>query len=427
MRRLLLATIISVVVVSVPASAQVQGVVTGPDGVLFAADSSGTVDVSVERWDGDSQEFVAVFSTSREVERGEEYFVEFLDVEQEGHYRATLELDGEAAVSRFRHKVRALPRIGDSSYSADSGGGALFISPLDASMVDARFLVLRGGRVVDSVEVEDRLVSTPSKLEVDWERLLSAGEGYGSVAVLSAGDGERLLVDSFTGVRDASVTDLSADEDSASVEVEGDSQVPLNGEVSLTLIGEGGEVESFEEGVPALTTGDSEEFSFLWRDVLEPGSYVVEARVSGGGEVLDNERLAFELEQEAEITGVFGDSNGGSVTVEGGSEIPLNGSVRISLERGGDVVQEKVVSAPVVLKGNEETVEVAWDGDLEPGDYVVRAVLSTEEGGLDRAGNVFTVEGSGATPTSSPTGASPGPGALVFAALAVAGFSLRRK
>lgn len=426
MRKLVVAALV-LALASTPASAASIGdAVAGQEGVVFEALEDGTVQVAVERWDGDERTHVQVSSGSVEAEAGGRYFRSF-SVEEDGYYRVTLRLGDETRTLRFRNKVRKLPKIGDSSYSADAGSGSLFLSPLEATSVDAEFLLTRDGEVIDSGEANNVVVSTPTGLERSWDEVpLDGGSEYVSVALLEADGGTRLLTDRFAARPDASLSSFSADEDSAELKVEGESQVPLDGSLRVTLRRDGSTVSESVRVLPPLLAGDSDEVEIIWNDVLEPGGYTAVAELMSGDATVAIGSVAFEARQDAKITDVFGDSNGATVTVGGDSGIPLDGSVEITLERGGEALQSTEVPAPVVLDGNEETVEVEWSGELEPGDYVVRAELDAVERTLDRAGNVFSVEEP--APTPSPTDeeqGAPGPGPLAALALAAAAYACR--
>lgn len=384
--------------------------------------------MAVERWDEESRAYQAVASLSREVDAGEEYFLRYA-LDKEGYYRATATLGEDRKVLRFRHRVQTLPEVGDTFYSADAGGGALFIAPStgESTMVDVRFLLLEDGRVVDSGSVEDRVLATSTKVEADWSTVLERGGKYGSVAVVMNEGKIRLLPTSFEAGLDAAISGLSADENRVEVEVTGGSQVPLDASLHLALTRNSSTARRFEEDVAPLLGGDEESFDLFWDRVLEPGEYTVEAVLESGDGALDRRSVVVDAGQDAEITDVYGDSNGATVTVEGASEIPLRGRVHITVERDGEVVQDREVDAPVVLEGNEETVEVEWGRDLEPGDYVVRAELRIERGTIDRAGNVFTVERPLPGPTPTPAQNSPGPGVAAAALCLAAAACVSRK
>lgn len=420
----LLALSVAALATPVAAAGSFSVSVVGGDGALVSSGEPGTLDVTVERWDDESRSHERVQTLSREVEPGE-YLLRFDRVEEEGHYRATFELGGERVTRSFRYKVRELPKIADAAYSADGGGGSLFLSPQKATFVDVRMALTRGGRVVDSRTVEDRVLSSPLNLERGWTHVLSAGERYGSAAVVDSRDTTRLMLDSFVATRDASVEVASSGEDGASVRVTGESGVPLDATLRATLERDGETVESFDRDPDRLLDGETRTLDLFWSDVLDPGDYLLRVRVASDGKVLDTASSSIAAEQDAEITDVFGDASGATVTVEGDSEIALDAEVRILLEREGETVREERVDSPVVLTGNEETVEVAWGAEPEPGDYVVRGELIADGETFDRGGNVFTVEEPVPTRTGTPT-ETPGPGAVVPVALAAAAYLIGR-
>lgn len=409
------------------ASAQaVESSFVGPSGALVTTGDSGVLTVTVEHWDTDNNRFEEVETISRTVVQGEEYLLPLSAVEDAGAYRATLTLAGDTVVKSFRYKVQEVTRIRDSEYSADAGGGSLFLAPSSATVVDARFLLVRDGRVLETRTENDRIVSTSLNLEKNWRNLLDDETAYSSAVLFTSQDRTRMLIDTFTARQDASLDVTSLDENRANLEVTGESQVSLDARLTVRLSRDGEEVGTFTRDVPPLLDEESEDFDVFWPRVLEPGTYTVEASLSSDGAVLDRQSLSLETRQDAEITDVFGDSRGGTISVEGASEIPLDAEVTISVSRDGEVLETLTENAPVVLDGNEETVEVAWTEPLPAGEYVVRGELSADGELLDRAGNVFTVEPRAPTPTPTETQA-PGPGALAALGIIAAAYLVRRK
>ncbi|AEH60011.1 conserved hypothetical protein [Methanosalsum zhilinae DSM 4017] len=81
----------------------------------------------------------------------------------------------------------------------------------------------------------------------------------------------------------------------------------------------------------------------------------------------------FYASEKVTITDVFRDRRGSSITLEGESQVPFEGYVRFTVlepwndpERTVQVIEQK---SPLLLSGDDETIEAIWDKPLEPGKY----------------------------------------------------------
>jgi hypothetical protein len=85
--------------------------------------------------------------------------------------------------------------------------------------------------------------------------------------------------------------------------------------------------------------------------------------------------------ENARITETYEDEMGASATVLGISRVPFRGSLRFVLTNGTDVeVVEK--RTPVLLEGDDETVEISWNRTLDPGIYHLRVLLLNSSGAV---------------------------------------------
>jgi hypothetical protein len=91
---------------------------------------------------------------------------------------------------------------------------------------------------------------------------------------------------------------------------------------------------------------------------------------------------SFVAEDDASITETYEDETGASATVLGNSRVPFQGSLRFTLSRNGTVLEEIVEKTPVLLTGDDETVEVSWNRTLDPGLYQLQVLLIGNSGDI---------------------------------------------
>jgi hypothetical protein len=94
----------------------------------------------------------------------------------------------------------------------------------------------------------------------------------------------------------------------------------------------------------------------------------------------------FTAEDDAMITETYQDETGASATVLGNSRVPFEGSLQFILSQNGSVLNITGKRTPVLLAGDDETVEITWNETLKPGIYQLRTVL------LGRGGDVKDLE-----------------------------------
>ena len=159
---------------------------------------------------------------------------------------------------------------------------------------------------------------------------------------------------------------------------------------------------------------------YAWKPILENGrEYAGRVKIV---ELNHNQSRAFmnsfQAVDDAVITETYQDETGASATVVGNSRVPFEGSLRFILSQNGVVINTTVKKTPVLLTGDDETVEITWNKTLEPGVYQLRTVLIGQSGDvLDLAENIIEakpIAGSNAT-NAAKTAAFPSG----FAALAM--------
>jgi hypothetical protein len=90
----------------------------------------------------------------------------------------------------------------------------------------------------------------------------------------------------------------------------------------------------------------------------------------------------FTASDDAQITETYEDETGASATVLGNSRVPFEGKLRFTLTRNGSVLTTIERSTPVLLTGDDETVEISWNKTLDPGIYQLEVVLLGNDGDI---------------------------------------------
>ncbi|OPX77050.1 MAG: hypothetical protein A4E45_02235 [Methanosaeta sp. PtaB.Bin039] len=90
---------------------------------------------------------------------------------------------------------------------------------------------------------------------------------------------------------------------------------------------------------------------------------------------------SFVAKEDARITETYEDEMGASATVLGDSRVPFQGSLLFELSQNGSIMASIEKSTPILLAGDDETVEISWNQTLSPGIYRLRVQLL----GRDRA------------------------------------------
>jgi hypothetical protein len=114
-----------------------------------------------------------------------------------------------------------------------------------------------------------------------------------------------------------------------------------------------------------------------WKQILENGhKYAGRVKIV---ELNHNQTRAFmnsfQAVDDAIITETYEDETGASATVLGNSRVPFKGSLKFILSQNGSVLNTTEKETPVLLSGDDETVEITWNQTLQPGIYQLRTVL----------------------------------------------------
>ncbi|PWB51206.1 MAG: hypothetical protein C3F06_10315 [Candidatus Methanoperedenaceae archaeon] len=100
----------------------------------------------------------------------------------------------------------------------------------------------------------------------------------------------------------------------------------------------------------------------------------------------------FIAKSDADITDVFSDDIGASVTIKSISMVPLNAKIIFTLKQDNRIIETRETAAPSIMSNDKEkTVNVLWKNRLSEGIYMTSVLLK----GTDISVNydkIFTVE-----------------------------------
>lgn len=173
-----------------------------------------------------------------------------------------------------------------------------------------------------------------------------------------------------------------------------------------------------------------------WRTLLADGrEYAARMRVSAHGEpIVASYIVPFTARMDAEISEVYADEDGVSITVQGRSMVPLDAVVEAEVSNATHTVCG-YAQCPYITLGSD-SVDIMWGERLSPGRYdvLVRILSHGEE--IDRFEDVLEVEQRTRSSSSSPSASSPsasspfpaadGMGALLAAIGLITAMLLRR-
>jgi hypothetical protein len=173
--------------------------------------------------------------------------------------------------------------------------------------------------------------------------------------------------------------------------------------------------------------------NYAWKQILENGREY-EGRVKIV-ELNHNQTRAFMnsfvAREDAGISDTYQDETGASATVVGASRVPFEGSLRFVLSQNVTEIGTVLKRTPVLLTGDDETVEVSWNKTLAPGVYHLYTELIGGDGEIkDVEENIIEAKVIAKTNSSGPESQkkSPMPDGLAAAvALITSALLVKRK
>ena len=187
-----------------------------------------------------------------------------------------------------------------------------------------------------------------------------------------------------------------------------------------------------EEAVPITgSISAAVQKDYLWKQLLENGR-----EYSGRVKIVElNHNQArsfmasFRARDDAVITETYQDETGASATVLGNSRVPFEGSLMFIRSQNGTVLNITEKKTPVLLTGDDETVEITWNKTLVPGIYQLRTILLGKDGDVkDLEENIIEAEPVVRAINSTETQKAPSlPGGVAAVALVTIALLVRRK
>jgi hypothetical protein len=137
---------------------------------------------------------------------------------------------------------------------------------------------------------------------------------------------------------------------------------------------------SKEESIPILAN----QMSWEWKQILENDKeYSGRVKIFEPRTKLTRSFMnTFIAEDNARITDTYEDETGASATVLGESRVPFEGEVRFSLSQDGESIASVMKKTPILLAGDDETIEISWNGTLAPGVYELKTQLIGNDGDI---------------------------------------------
>jgi hypothetical protein len=289
------------------------------------------------------------------------------------------------------------------------------------------------GRVLQTRTLQ---IDSPGTWIATWSSI-EAEEGSYSVCAKLSGDGKVLdekcygfLYGGPVPIR-FDVRDFDADSNGIHLSIS--SQDPTLVDIYYMLISGNKALYITRSGGVSISSGLglSSQLSEPWHQILVGGK-VYSGRVKVYERSHNQTRAfmtSFVAEDDATITETYEDETGASATVLGNSRVPFEGKLRFTLSRNGTVLEVIEKKTPVLLTGDDETVEVSWNRTLDPGLYQLQVLLIGNTGEIkDLEESVIEAE-----PVARPvqnatetTQKSPMPYALSAVSLALMAFAMRR-
>ncbi|HJH31599.1 MAG TPA: hypothetical protein C5S50_05360 [Methanosarcinaceae archaeon] len=138
----------------------------------------------------------------------------------------------------------------------------------------------------------------------------------------------------------------------------------------------------------------------------------VKVKIASPIDVVIARSKEFTAKDDAKITELYRDETGASVTVLGQSQVPFTGSIVFTVVKDGNIIGEISEKSPILMSGDDDTIEVTWGSRLATGIYGLTVkVVGNDNDVLDRWDTIIEVEHhifADETPAPIPAKESPG-------------------
>lgn len=215
---------------------------------------------------------------------------------------------GEEILSEARYNFvygsNSASRLQVNDLVPNSQGISVALSPKEASLFDIEYMLVDNSSIVYATKAENlSLTSAPEIFSASWGTILENNKEYTGRVKIQTYSPEKEFITStenFTARDNAEITDIFEDETGSSATVFGLSQVPFEGNLIFSVYEldnavKGNLVESIQERVPVLLSGDDETVEVAWSERLPKGNYRLEIKLLGNdGDVIERRETVFE-------------------------------------------------------------------------------------------------------------------------------------
>lgn len=111
-----------------------------------------------------------------------------------------------------------------------------------------------------------------------------------------------------------------------------------------------------------------------------PYSGRVKVRFSAQEDNIIAESREFVAVEDVRITELYRDETGASITILGSSQVPFAGYIEFVVSKNNTVIENIRKPSPVLMSGDDETVEVIWKNRLSYGIYNMSVKVTGEDG-----------------------------------------------
>jgi hypothetical protein len=88
----------------------------------------------------------------------------------------------------------------------------------------------------------------------------------------------------------------------------------------------------------------------------------------------------FTAMEDAHITELYRDETGASITILGSSQVPFIGNIEFTVSENGQVIEDIREPSPILMSGDDKTIEIVWKNRLPPGIYELSVSVMDNDG-----------------------------------------------
>lgn len=119
----------------------------------------------------------------------------------------------------------------------------------------------------------------------------------------------------------------------------------------------------------------------------------VKVRISPQKDNVIAESRHFIAVEDAHITELYRDETGASITLLGSSQVPFKGIIEFTVSENGTVIEDIPEPSPILMTGDDKTIEVVWKNRLHTGIYELSVRVKDSDGFvIDRKDTIIEVK-----------------------------------